>query len=69
MFHDPGLMEAYVIIDALDECETGLPQLLDFIIKNTSTSCHVKWLVSSRNRHDIEERLRLDDERWDLVSS
>jgi hypothetical protein len=66
MLHDPGLRGAYVIIDALDECETGLPQLLDFIVKNASTSRHVKWLVSSRNKHDIEGRLRLDDIRMRL---
>jgi hypothetical protein len=66
MLHDPGLRGAYVIIDALDECETGLPQLLDFIVKNASTSRHAKWLVSSRNTHNIEGRLRLDDTRMRL---
>jgi hypothetical protein len=66
MLHDPGLRGAYVIIDALDECETGLLQLLDFIVKNASTSRHVKWLVSSRNTHNIEGRLRLDDTRMRL---
>jgi NACHT domain len=66
MLHDPGLRGAYMIIDALDECETGLPQLLDFIVHNASTSRHIKWIVSSRNRHDIEWRLRLDDTRMRL---
>ncbi|KAH6889393.1 beta transducin-like protein HET-D2Y, partial [Thelonectria olida] len=45
--------------DALDECETGLPQLLDFIVKVESTSARVKWIMSSRNRHEIEQRLYL----------
>lgn len=61
MLHDPGLRGAYVIIDVLDECETGLPQFLGLIVKNASMSRHVKRLVSSRNKHDIEGRLRLDD--------
>jgi hypothetical protein len=53
-----------MVIDALDECETGLAQLLDFIVQSAwSTSTDVKWIVSSRNRHDIEQQLRLDDSR------
>jgi hypothetical protein len=61
MLRDHSLREAYLIIDALDECQEGLLQLLDLIIHNASTSRHVKWAVSSRNRYDIEERLRVDD--------
>ncbi|UKZ53250.1 hypothetical protein TrVGV298_007042 [Trichoderma virens] len=54
---DESLERTYIIIDALDECVTDLPKLLDFInIKSTLFSC-VKWIVSSRNRPDIEERL------------
>jgi hypothetical protein len=57
MLHDPRLRGACVIVDAVDECETGLPQLLDFIVHNASASHHIKWIVSSRNRPDIEQRL------------
>ena len=53
MLHDPMLRGTYVIVDALDECETGLPRLLEFISHNAYTSHHVKWIVSSRNRPDI----------------
>jgi hypothetical protein len=55
---DPSLTRVYLMIDALDECDFGLEQLLDFITENSSKLCKVKWLVSSRNRSDIEMRLR-----------
>jgi hypothetical protein len=63
---DPDLQGAYLVIDALDECETDLPRLLDLIVRNSTKSCSVKWLVSSRNRHDIEQGLRLDGSRLQL---
>lgn len=56
---DPNLKSTYLIIDALDECTVDLPKLLDFIIQRSSTSQHVKWLVSSRNEDNIERRLSL----------
>jgi hypothetical protein len=57
MVRDPKLMAAY-----LDECEVGLPQFLDLITWTVSAqpTC-VKWIVSSRNRYDIEQWLGLDD--------
>jgi hypothetical protein len=65
MLHGPCLKRLpriYLIIDALDECESGLLEFLDFIVRNASvTYSQVKWLVSSRNRPDIEECLRLSD--------
>jgi hypothetical protein len=54
---DPRLKSSYLIIDALDECIAGLPKLLDFIAQNSSVSPHIKWLVSSRNWPQIEEKL------------
>ncbi|RBA11776.1 hypothetical protein FPRO05_14235 [Fusarium proliferatum] len=58
MLKDPTLKDAVLIVDALDECTTDRPQLLDFIIQSSSTSSsHVKWVVSSRNWQDIEEKL------------
>jgi len=50
-----------LIIDALDECVTGLPKLLDFIVQKSSVSPRIKWIVSSRNDTNIERRLRLDN--------
>src|SRR5467141_3786172 len=62
MVQDPKLTAAYLVVDALDECEDGLPQLLDLItwIVSAQSSC-IKWIVSSRNRYDIEQCLGLDD--------
>jgi hypothetical protein len=46
-----------LIIDALDECVADLPKLLDLIVQKSSVSPRIKWIVSSRNWPDIEERL------------
>ncbi|KAF5250393.1 hypothetical protein FANTH_4426 [Fusarium anthophilum] len=57
MLQDESLQNSPLfIVDALDECITGLPQLLDLII-NTTSLCRVKWIVSSRNWPSIEEQL------------
>ncbi|KAG4427767.1 hypothetical protein IFR05_016752, partial [Cadophora sp. M221] len=50
----------YLIVDALDECDINLPQLLNLITQSASRFPSVKWVVSSRNKSDIEARLRLD---------
>jgi len=63
---DPSLKVAYVIIDALDECESDLPKLLDFVVQNSTASPRIKWIVSSRNRTDIEQKLQLDNLRMRL---
>ncbi|RDW57291.1 hypothetical protein BP5796_12741 [Coleophoma crateriformis] len=58
ILRDRRLKTTYLIVDALDECEEELPRLLDLMSKTASTlSARVKWLVTSRNRHDIETRL------------
>jgi hypothetical protein len=56
ILQDPSLNYTYLIIDALDECVADLPKLLDFIVQN-SAAPRVKWILSSRNWRDIEERL------------
>ncbi|KAL7763948.1 hypothetical protein ACKLNR_005093 [Fusarium oxysporum f. sp. zingiberi] len=53
MLNDPGVDGAILIVDALDECKTNRHQLLDLITKPS----RVKWIVSSRNWPDIEEKL------------
>ncbi|KAK5996815.1 Vegetative incompatibility protein HET-E-1 [Cladobotryum mycophilum] len=58
MLQDPAVENSCLIIDALDECETDRKKLLDFIVKSMSDSPHVKWIVSSRNWIDIENKLR-----------
>ena len=57
MLKDPNLHSTYLIIDALDECTTGLPSLLDLITHISSVYLQAKWIISSRNWPDIEERL------------
>lgn len=57
ILQDPSLNRTYLVIDALDECVVDLPKLIDFIIQKSSGSPHVKWIVSSRNWPNIEERL------------
>ncbi|KAF2737269.1 HET-domain-containing protein [Polyplosphaeria fusca] len=54
---DPSIEIAYFFIDALDECIIDLPRLLDLIVQTSSASSQVKWIMSSRNWPDIEERL------------
>ena len=54
----------FLLIDALDECELDLPELLQFITATKSTSSvQVKWVVSSRNRDDIEQALEFDNRK------
>ncbi|KAL5600870.1 hypothetical protein FOVSG1_006900 [Fusarium oxysporum f. sp. vasinfectum] len=62
---DPSLTRAYIVIDALDECETGLQQLLELVVQITSAS-RVKWVVSSRNKHDIERQMKPIDSKITL---
>ncbi|KAL4919568.1 hypothetical protein BDW62DRAFT_199593, partial [Aspergillus aurantiobrunneus] len=54
----------FLLIDGLDECELDLPKLLRFITATKSTSTvQVKWVVSSRNRDNIEQALEFDDRK------
>lgn len=57
MLRDDSLNESILVIDALDECMEDLTQLLEIIVRNSSSSSQVKWLVSSRNEADIQEAL------------
>ncbi|KAK2034265.1 hypothetical protein LX32DRAFT_552142 [Colletotrichum zoysiae] len=54
ILQDLGSQTTYLVIDALDECETGLSQLLHLIVRVSSTT-QAKWLLSSRNRRDIDQ--------------
>lgn len=57
ILQDLELHAVYLIIDALDECVTDLTKLLDFVVKQSSVSSRIKWIVSSRNWPDIEHHL------------
>ncbi|KAK4150587.1 NACHT domain-containing protein [Chaetomidium leptoderma] len=63
ILRDPNLRMTSLVIDALDECVTDLPQLLDLIAQKSSGSSRVKWIVSSRNWLEIEERLETAAEK------
>lgn len=54
---DPQLQRTYLIIDALDECTSGLDRLLRLLVQKSSAYSHVKWVVSSRNWPNIEKEL------------
>ncbi|KAI1088308.1 quinon protein alcohol dehydrogenase-like superfamily [Rostrohypoxylon terebratum] len=62
MLRHPKLPNIILVIDALDECEVDLQKLLDLIME-TSAEFNVKWLLSSRNKIEIEEKLRTDQSR------
>jgi hypothetical protein len=57
VLQDPSLGITWIVIDALDECVTGLPKLLHFVAEQSSACSRVKWIVSSRNWPDIEKEL------------
>ncbi|KAL7923812.1 hypothetical protein ACQKWADRAFT_44209 [Trichoderma austrokoningii] len=57
ILNDPGLKDAVLIIDALDECTEELPRLLT-LVREISTSSSAKWIVSSRNWPNIENKLK-----------
>lgn len=60
MLQDSKFETIYLILDALDECEYGLTQLIHLITETTSTvSPRIKWIVSSRNQGNIEQHLGL----------
>ncbi|KAF2008821.1 WD40 repeat-like protein [Aaosphaeria arxii CBS 175.79] len=65
VLRDPSLSTTYLIVDALDECITGRPKLLEFILRQ-STSQRVKWIVSSRNWRDIEAQLEKAEQKIKL---
>ncbi|KAL7819908.1 hypothetical protein V8C26DRAFT_393741 [Trichoderma gracile] len=57
MLKDPALESACLVLDALDECDSGRKYLLDLIVESTSIAPSVKWILSSRNFPDIEAQL------------
>lgn len=51
----------YLAVDALDECEDGLPDLLSLVRETALQENRLKWILTSRNRVDIDENLALED--------
>jgi WD40 repeat protein len=67
MIHDSTQATIYLLVDALDECETGLSDLLKLIARTKFISAaQVKWIVSSRNRDEIEQELEFGTEEASL---
>ncbi|KAL4788945.1 hypothetical protein BDV19DRAFT_44040 [Aspergillus venezuelensis] len=67
MIQDSTAVETYLIVDALDECETDLSDLLKLIARTKfMPAARVKWIVSSRNREDIEQELEICDKETKL---
>ncbi|KAM0516054.1 hypothetical protein ACHAPE_005677 [Trichoderma viride] len=66
ILQDPTLKSTCLVVDALDECTSDLQKLLDLIVDTSSTCSRVKWIVSSRNWSQIEERLRRAEQKAKL---
>lgn len=66
MLKDPHLSPVYFAVDALDECEQGLSDLIQLISTSLILSEGVKWLASSHpsinlsNLYTTEKLLELD---------
>ena len=57
ILRNPNLSRTYLLINALNKCIVDRQRLLDFIVKQLSLSLSVKWIVSSRNQPEIEQKL------------
>ncbi|KAF3185456.1 hypothetical protein TWF225_005238 [Orbilia oligospora] len=51
---DPQYNTFYFLVDALDECIGDLDRLLKLICSTCTRASRIRWLVTSRNRPDIE---------------
>ena len=61
ILRDESLASVYIMIDALDECDAQIHELLDWIIREDSKiSPKTKWLTTSRNVPAFTERLGHD---------
>jgi WD40 repeat protein len=54
---DPLLPTTYILIDALDECDANLKELLQFISLASHSTSRVRWVLSSRNWPLIQDGL------------
>lgn len=57
ILEDSSLKAAYFVIDALDECTSGLESLLKLIVQKSAAYPRTKWVVSSRRHASISKRL------------
>lgn len=57
ILEDSSLKAVYLVIDALDECTSGLDSLLRLIVQKSAAHLQIKWVISSRNHANISKRL------------
>jgi hypothetical protein len=61
MLNDTSISTTYLLVDALDECTSGLSELLQIITDaSLGRQSRVKWLVTSRSTPEIERYLQPD---------
>ncbi|KAI4940634.1 hypothetical protein J4E91_011295 [Alternaria rosae] len=61
ILNDPTLANTYLLVDALDECDSGRSDLLRIINDGRlAPPSRVKWLVTSRNLPQIEQYSQSD---------
>ena len=53
MIQHPRSEPIYLAVDALDECEQGLPDLLGLIRETSLQETRLKWIVTSRNHVNV----------------
>ena len=56
MLKVPNHNTIYLVVDALDECDSGISELSKLITNNVQSQ--VKWLITGRNHEEIERQLR-----------
>ena len=61
MVQHPRMETLYLAVDALDECEDGLPDLLNLVRETALQENRLKWILTSRNRVDIDENLAFEN--------
>ncbi len=54
MLKDPALLPVYFVVDALDECENRLADLIELVGDSLNLSDKVKWIVSSRSNVELK---------------
>jgi hypothetical protein len=59
MIQHPRSETVFLAVDALDECEDGLPDLLALIRESSLQEHRLKWIVTSRNHVNVDESLVL----------
>lgn len=50
--------KVYIMIDALDECESELPKLFRLVLNKDPRFNHVKWIISSRDVPTVSKEVR-----------